>query len=191
MSDSLQPHGLYSPLYSPSQDTRVGNSSLLQGIKPRSPTLQVDSLLAEPPGKPKNTGVGRLSLLQRIFLTQEWNRGLLHCRWILYQLSYEGIHVVGTALFPVAQWTHWMGEMRRKRKVIETGICIWHTTIAGCARDMGQSRSLHHLWQTIISFFNLTPWGLLSDRYKNRAHRWTDNFISAGSLTQASPCSGY
>ena len=39
-------------------------------IEPRSPTLQVDSLLSEPPGKPKNTGVGSLSLLQGIFLTQ-------------------------------------------------------------------------------------------------------------------------
>ena len=39
-------------------------------IEPRSPTLQVDSLLFEPPGKPKNTGVGSLSLLQGIFLTQ-------------------------------------------------------------------------------------------------------------------------
>ena len=32
------------------------------GIEPRSPTLQVDSLPAEPQGKPKNTGVGSLSL---------------------------------------------------------------------------------------------------------------------------------
>ena len=38
-------------------------------------------------GKPKNTGVGSLSLLQQIFPTQELNQGLLHCRWILYQLS--------------------------------------------------------------------------------------------------------
>ena len=28
------------------------------GIKPSSPTLQADSLPAEPQGKPKNTGVG-------------------------------------------------------------------------------------------------------------------------------------
>ena len=41
------------------------------------------------PRKPKNTGVGRLSLLQEKFLTQESNRGLLHCRQILYQLSYQ------------------------------------------------------------------------------------------------------
>ena len=57
------------------------------GIEPRSPTVQVDSLLAEPPGKPKNTGVGSLSLLQKIFPTQESKWGLLHCRQILYQLS--------------------------------------------------------------------------------------------------------
>ena len=37
--------------------------------EPRSPTLQVDSSPAEPPGKPKNTGVGSLSL-QGIFPTQ-------------------------------------------------------------------------------------------------------------------------
>ena len=56
MSDSLRPHGLYSPWNSPGQNTRVGS----------------------------------LSLLQRIFLTQESNQGLLHGRQILYQLSYQG-----------------------------------------------------------------------------------------------------
>ena len=38
----------------------------------------------------QNAGVDSLSLIQQIFLTQESNRGLLHCRWILYQLSYQG-----------------------------------------------------------------------------------------------------
>ena len=56
MSDSLQPHGVYSPWDSPGQ----------------------------------NTGVGNLSLLQRIFPTQGSNPGLLHCRQILYQLSHTG-----------------------------------------------------------------------------------------------------
>ena len=41
-------------------------------------------------GTPKNTGVGSLSLLQRIFQAQESNQSLLHYRRILYQLSYEG-----------------------------------------------------------------------------------------------------
>ena len=37
-----------------------------------------------------NTEVGSLFLLQGNFLTQELNQGLLHCRQILYQLSYQG-----------------------------------------------------------------------------------------------------
>ena len=60
------------------------------GIKPETPALQVDSLSTEPQEKPKNTGVGSLSLFQQISPTQESNWGLLHCRQILYQLSYEG-----------------------------------------------------------------------------------------------------
>ena len=88
MSNSLWPHGLYSPWNSPGQNTGVGSLPNL-GIEPRSPALQADSLPAEPPGKPKNTGVGSLFLLQWIFPTQEWNQGLLRCRWILYQLSYR------------------------------------------------------------------------------------------------------
>ena len=55
MSNSLWPHGLYSPWNSPGQNTRVGSLSLLQGIFP----------------------------------TQGLSPGLLHCRWILYQLSHR------------------------------------------------------------------------------------------------------
>jgi len=56
------------------------------GIKPSSPSLWENSLPAEPPGKPKNTGMGSLSLLQQIFSTQESNLCLLRCRQIPYQL---------------------------------------------------------------------------------------------------------
>ena len=69
VSNSLRPHGLNSPWNYPDQNTGVGRCSLLQGnfpnpgIKSKSPALQVDSLTAEPLGKPKNTGVGSLSLL--------------------------------------------------------------------------------------------------------------------------------
>ena len=38
----------------------------------------------------QNTGVCSLSFLQQIFPTQESNQGLLYCRWILYQLRYQG-----------------------------------------------------------------------------------------------------
>jgi len=62
------------------------------GIESRCPALQADSLLSEPPEKSTNTGVGSLSLLQGNCLSQELNWGLLHCRWILYQLCYQGRH---------------------------------------------------------------------------------------------------
>ena len=65
------------------------------GIEPRSPALQVNSLPAEPQGKPKNTGESSLSLLQRIFPTQESNQDLLHCRRILYQLSCNKLTKIG------------------------------------------------------------------------------------------------
>ena len=59
VSNSLRLLGLYSPWNSPGQNTGVG--SLIPspgdlhspGIEPRSPALQVDSLPAEPQGKPK------------------------------------------------------------------------------------------------------------------------------------------
>ena len=38
----------------------------------------------------QNTGVGSLSFPQWIFPNQGSNPGLLHCRWILYQLSHKG-----------------------------------------------------------------------------------------------------
>ena len=109
VSDSLWPHWLSSPWNSPGQNTGVGSLSLLQGIfQTQGSTLQGDSLPAEPPGKSKNTGVDSLSLLQRIFPTQELNRGILHCRWILYQLSYQGRSLV----FPILLFSslcvdHW------------------------------------------------------------------------------------
>ena len=38
----------------------------------------------------QKTGVGSLSLPQRIFPSQGLSPGLQHCRWILYQLSHQG-----------------------------------------------------------------------------------------------------
>ena len=86
----------YSPWNSPGQNTGVGKPFPSPGdlpnpgMEPGSPELQADAIPVEPHRKPKNTGVGSLSLLRGIFPTQESNRGLLHCRRILYQLSYQG-----------------------------------------------------------------------------------------------------
>ena len=58
-------------------------------IKTRSSTMQADSLPTEPRKNPQNIGVSSLSLCQGIFLTQELNQDLLHCRQILYKLSHQ------------------------------------------------------------------------------------------------------
>ena len=75
---------------SPGKNIGVSCHDLLQrifkpGMEPRSPTLQVDSFLTEPPGKPKNIGVGSLYLLQGNFPAQKSNRGLLHCILAYYR----------------------------------------------------------------------------------------------------------
>ena len=72
-------------------------------IKPRSPALQADSLPSEPSGEPRNTGVGSLSLLQGISPTQELNQALLHCRRILYTLSYQESPIPSKHLF-ISHW---------------------------------------------------------------------------------------
>ena len=54
------------------------------------PTLWPHGLYSPWNSPAQNTAVGSLSLLQGIFPTQESNWGLLHCRHILYQLSYQG-----------------------------------------------------------------------------------------------------
>ena len=105
-SDSLRPYELYSPWNSSGQNTGVSSLSLLQGIFPtQGSNPDVDFLPAELPGKSKNSGVGSLSLLQRIILTQEMNWGLLHCRLILYQLSYQGSPITHTCrALDVPKW---------------------------------------------------------------------------------------
>ena len=91
MSDFLRAHGLYTqsmkfsrPEYWSGQPFTSPGELPDPGIEPSSPTLLVDSLRPEPQGNPKDTGVGSLFLLQLIFLSQGSNRGLLHCRQILY-----------------------------------------------------------------------------------------------------------
>ena len=91
---TLQRHGLYSPWNSPGQNTGEGSCSLLQifptqGSNPGFLHCRW-TLPSESPAKPKNTGVGSLSLLQQTFLTQAIKPGSPALQAILYQLSYQG-----------------------------------------------------------------------------------------------------
>ena len=88
----------------------------------------MDSLPAEPQGKPKDTRVGSLSLLQQIFLTQELNQCLQHCRQILYQLSYEGS--------PLPQWKHQNTSGFRDSTFCSKGNCSIPYTAAAAAKSL-------------------------------------------------------
>ena len=99
VSDSLWPHRLWlaRPLcpwgfsrqeyWSGLPCPSPGNLPNLE-IKPRSPTLQADSLPSEPTGKPKNTGVGSLSLLQGNFWPRTWTEVSCITGGFFNQLSY-------------------------------------------------------------------------------------------------------
>ena len=118
VSNSLQPHGLQpSKLLWPWGFSRQEYWNGLPypppgylpnpAIKPRSPTLQADSLLYEPPGKPEDTAVGSWSLFQGNFLNRELNHGLLDCRRILDQLSYQGsLNYQGSLKHMFSLWTY-------------------------------------------------------------------------------------
>ena len=118
VSDSLQPHWLYSPWNSPGQNTGVNSVFLLQKIffptQGSNPgLLHCRRILYQlsHKGSPRIVELGSLSLLQWIFLTQESKRGLLHCGWILHQLSYQWILVTlilwnNDRIFMTSKWKY-------------------------------------------------------------------------------------
>ena len=66
----------------------------------------------------QNTGVGSLSLLWGIFLTQGSNPGLPHCRQILYQLSHQGSP-------RILEWVAYPFSSRSSQPRNQTGVsCI-------------------------------------------------------------------
>ena len=68
------------------------------------------------------TGVGCHFLLQGIFPTQELNPGLLHCRQILYQLSYQGSPNVRVKIGNLIYLTN--GEKTQELKVLEYAAAV-------------------------------------------------------------------
>ena len=75
------PHSVFYTLVNECENLSVGSCS-----------LQPCGLCSPWNSPGQNTGVSSLSLLQGIFPTQGSKPDLLHCRWILYQLSYHGSH---------------------------------------------------------------------------------------------------
>ena len=85
----------------------------------------------------QNTGVGSLSLLQGIFPTQESNQGLLHCRQILYQLSYRGSFYMYMKCDCYWPWRVAIGQETPCKPCV-TGWCPFTPGIA-CSRRLSQT----------------------------------------------------
>ena len=83
----FQGNGIYFQICSLAPDISERNESESHSVVPDS--LPPHGLYSPWNSPGQNTGVGSLSLLQGIFPTQGSNPGLPHCRWILYQLSYQ------------------------------------------------------------------------------------------------------
>ena len=66
-----------------------------------------------------------LSLLQGIFPTQESNQGLLHCKWVLYQLSYQGAFLPILCAIDYHQWFCWFGIWQAKTMHILTLLLVY------------------------------------------------------------------
>ena len=106
-------------------------------------------------GKPKNSGVGSLSLLQRIFPTQKSNQGLLHCGHILYQLSYQGSPpIIPTSWYP----HHCVSPSRIKQRwYVFTSRLLWKWQCLTCEATFGFALSWHALGEAsshVMRMFN-------------------------------------
>ena len=95
VSNSLRPHGLYSPWNSPGQNTGVGSLLLLQEIFPTQESnpslLHCGRILYQlsHKGSPRTLEWVAYLFSSRSFQPRNQTGVSLHCRRILYQLSYR------------------------------------------------------------------------------------------------------
>ena len=111
--------------------------------------------------------MGSLLLLQGIFLTQESNWALLHCRWILYQLSYPGIPLLvlkKTSSFcsPTLVWQY--GYYRRPR-----------ITLQPCTEVLCRSRPCVYLYLLCLLLTLFLTWFPLKPPKWNKCTTYNTN----------------
>ena len=95
----------------------------------------------------QNTGVGRLSLWQRIFPTQESNPGLLHCRWILYQLSHQlSPRILEWVAIPFSRGSSQPRNQTQVSCIAGRFFIIWVTREAHISASNTIKNSLYAVW---------------------------------------------
>ena len=112
----------------------------------------------------KNTGVGCNSLLQGIFLTQETNRGLQHCRQVLYHLSHQGCPQTGIRCHEVGgdALTKGMLSGQRASSILVKGMAnlfSFHTTHRRHIPQIKRLRKKPKYKQKLFYYFFLDPSG--------------------------------
>ena len=90
--------------------------------------MQADSLLSESPGKPKNTGVVSLSLLQWIFLTQELNQVPLQADSLPAELPGKPPGFAGPPLIMKRDSFHRSGlQVQQNDSLVGEVFMLWYT----------------------------------------------------------------
>ena len=93
--------------------------------------------------------VGSLSLLQLIILTQESNQGLLHCRQIIHQLSYQGRSLLLQRIFSIQEPNPHLFASPTLASGFFTTAPLWKPYKI---YQFSSVQSLSHVW------FFATPW---------------------------------
>ena len=113
------------------------------------------SVLEDSPGK--NSGVDCPALLQRIFLTQGSNPGLLHCGWILYHLNHqESPRILEWVAF--SRGSSWPRNQTRVSWIARGFFTNWATRGTLCSVFLGWTSFTSHsgkIW-CLYSFWCIT-----------------------------------
>ena len=116
---------------------------------PMDCSLLGSSVQGDSPGK--NTGVGCHTLLQEIFLTQGSKPGLLHRRWILYQLSHQGSwSILEWVAYPFSRGTSWPSNQTGASYIAGTFCISWATREASMIVRCHQIKNRHHIWWLLV-----------------------------------------
>ena len=95
-----------------------------------------------------------LSFLQGIFLTQESNQGLLHCRWILYQLEWVA--------FPFSRGSFWPRNRSRVSRIAGEFFTNWAIREAHNTNQNYNEVSPHTSQNVVLLLFLFSNW-VMSD----------------------------
>ena len=132
------------------------------GMEPRSSALQVDSLLSELPGNPKNTGVGIANDIQNIG----------YCKWMLHtsrlcMWSDNGKTFLFLVVFSYFNWQFFSIKSTRKINIYSKKRAKAKTVvnIVMCERASLLSRVRPFVISWPVAFQILCPWGFSHGKF--------------------------